>query len=157
MAAILNAGNQSTSVSVRSVRDVFGRIENVRVAVGIVSPPHFGQRLFPLLVSVTAILNSVNDRRHEMSGDIGSVISKSGLVKNVGVEVEIASLSQAVQKLLPLPFSRPPSRISGRRRRRIFPGMAPLKIPYLKIEYRHRIPVFSWPVGKVRGGAKLRC
>ncbi len=45
---------------------------------------------------MAAILNSVDDRRHEMSGDIGSVISKSGLVENVGVEVEIASLSQAV-------------------------------------------------------------
>ena len=39
-----------------------------------------------------------------MSGDIGSVISKSGLVENVEIEVEIASFSQAVQKLLPLPF-----------------------------------------------------
>ena len=84
-------------------------------------------------MSVTAILNSVDDRRHEMLGDIGGVISKSGLVENVGVEVEVASLSQAVQKLLPLPFFRPPSWISGRRRRRIFPGMAPLKSPYPKM------------------------
>jgi hypothetical protein len=38
-----------------------------------------------------------------VSGNVDSVISKSGLVENVGVEVEIASLSQAVQKL-PLPF-----------------------------------------------------
>ena len=50
---------------------------------------------------MAAILNSVNDRRQEMSGDIDSVIFKLGLVENVGVEVEIASLSQAVQKLFP--------------------------------------------------------
>ncbi len=47
---------------------------------------------------MAAILNSVDDRRHEMSGNIDSVISKSGMVENVVVEVEIASLSQAVQK-----------------------------------------------------------
>jgi hypothetical protein len=41
----------------------------------------------------------------------------------MGIEVEIASFSQAVQKLLlPLPFLRPRSWISGRRRRRIFTG-----------------------------------
>ncbi len=34
-----------------------------------------------------------------MSGNVDTVISKSGLVENVGVEVEIASLYQAVQKL----------------------------------------------------------
>ena len=101
---------------------------------------------------MAAILNSVDDRRQEMSGDIGSVISKSSLVENVGVEVEIASLSQAVQKLLPLPFFRPPSWISGGRRRRIFPGMAPLKSPYPKMGGRHRIRVSSWSVGEVRGG-----
>jgi len=54
---------------------------------------------------VAAILNSVDGRRHEMSADIGSVISESGLVENVGVEVEIASLSQAVQTLCRIRFS----------------------------------------------------
>ena len=73
-----------------------GMVANVGVAVGIVSPAHCVQKLFLLPVSVAAILNSVDDRRHEMLGDIGSVISKSGLAKNVGVEIEIASLSQAV-------------------------------------------------------------
>jgi len=53
---------------------------------------------------VAVILNYVDGRHPEMSNNIGSVICKSGLVENVGVEVEIASLSQAVQKLLPLPF-----------------------------------------------------
>ncbi len=82
---------------------------------------------------MAAILNSVDGRRHEMSGDVGRFIFKSGLVENVGVEVEIASVSQAVQKLLPLPFFQPPSWISGRRRGPIFSGMAPLKSPYPKM------------------------
>jgi len=45
----------------------------------------------------------------EMPGDVDSVMPKSGLVENVGVEVEIASISQTVQKLLPFPFLRLPS------------------------------------------------
>jgi hypothetical protein len=57
-----------------------------------------------------------------MSGNVDSVIFKSGLVENVRVDVEIALLFQAVLKLLPLPFFRPPSWISGGRRRRIFFG-----------------------------------
>ncbi len=40
-----------------------------------------------------------------MSGRVGSVISKSGVVDNVGVAVEIASPSVSVQKLFPLPVS----------------------------------------------------
>ncbi len=40
--------------------------------------------------SVAAILNSVDGRHHKMSGDVGRFIFKSGLVENVGVEVEIA-------------------------------------------------------------------
>jgi hypothetical protein len=40
-----------------------------------------------------------------MSGNIGSVIFKSGLVENVGVEVKIASLSQAVQGYCRFRFS----------------------------------------------------
>ncbi len=62
-----------------------------------------------------------------MWGNVDSVVFKSGLVENMGVEVKITSLSQAVQKLLPLPFFPPPSWISGGRRRRIFPVVAPLK------------------------------
>ncbi len=122
MAAILNFGKHSTSGNVGSIRDVSGMVSNIGVAVGIVSPPHCVQWLFPLPVSVAAILNSVDGRHHEMSGDVGRLIFKSGLVENAGVEVEIASLSQAVQKLLPLPFFRPPSWISGRRRGPIFSG-----------------------------------
>ncbi len=104
---------------------------------------------------MATILKSVDGRRREMSGDVDSVTFKSGLVDNVGVEVEIASLSQAVQKLLPLPFFRAQFWISGRRRRIFFSGMAPLKSPYPKMEGKRRIRVSSWSVGKLRGGAKL--
>ncbi len=38
-----------------------------------------------------------------MSGRVGNAISKSGMVGNVGVAVEIASPSVSVQKLFPLP------------------------------------------------------
>ncbi len=40
-----------------------------------------------------------------MSGRVGSVISKSGMVGNVGVAVGIASPSVSFQKLFPLPVS----------------------------------------------------
>jgi len=42
-----------------------------------------------------------------MSGRVGSVISKSGVVENVGVAVGIASPSVSVQKLFPLPVPWP--------------------------------------------------
>jgi len=42
------------------------------------------QLLLPFSVSVAEILNSVDGRHHEMSGDIGSVISKSTVVKMWG-------------------------------------------------------------------------
>jgi len=38
------------------------------------------------------------------SADVESRRLMSGMVENVGVAVEIASLSEAFQKLLPLPF-----------------------------------------------------
>jgi hypothetical protein len=78
---------------------------------------------------VAASFNSVAGRRLKMSGNIDSVISKWGLIENVGVEVEIASLSQTVQKLLPLPSLRPPSWISSRRRRLIFWGDGSIEKP----------------------------
>jgi hypothetical protein len=94
---------------------------------------------------VAAILNSVDDRRREMSGKVDSVISKSGLVENVGVEVEIASQSQAVQKLLPLPFFRPPSWICGFRLHVTVSAVAPLdsstsKIGGYLLEFRSYVP-----------------
>ncbi len=42
-----------------------------------------------------------------MSGRVGSVISKSGMVENVGLAVEIASPSVSVQKVFPLPVPWP--------------------------------------------------
>ena len=86
-----------------------------------------------------------------MSDNVGSVIFKSGLVENVGVQVEIASLSQAVQKLLPLPFFRPPSWISGGRRGPIFSRMAPLKSPYPKMGVDTGIVSLSGRWAKLEG------
>ena len=58
------------------------------------------EKLFPLPVLVAAILNFGIQPK---SGYVD--ISKSDLVEKVGVAaVEIVSLSQAVQKLFPLPF-----------------------------------------------------
>ena len=82
MAAILNSGNQPTSGNVGCALDVSSMVVNVGVAVGIVSPAHCGQELFPHPVSVAAILKSVGGRRREMSGNVDSVIFKSGLVEN---------------------------------------------------------------------------
>ena len=42
-----------------------------------------------------------------MSGNVGSDISESGMVTNVGVAVEIASLSVSVHELFLLPVSWP--------------------------------------------------
>ena len=61
-------------------------VVNVGVAVGIVSPAHCVQQLFPLPVSVATILNSVGGRHREMPGKVDSVLSKWGLVENVGVD-----------------------------------------------------------------------
>ena len=55
MVAILNSGNLPTSVSISSVTDVCGMVENVGVAVGIESQAQSVQLLFPFPVSVAAI------------------------------------------------------------------------------------------------------
>ena len=83
MVAILNSGDQPTSGNVGSVSDVSSMVANAGVVVGIVSPAHCDQLLFPRPVSGAAILNSVGVRRREMSGSVDSVISMSGLVENV--------------------------------------------------------------------------
>ena len=75
---------------------------------------------------MAAILNMVDGRRREMLVNVDSGIFKSGLVENVGIEVEITSISQAVQKLLPLPFLRPPSWICGFRLHVTTSAVAPL-------------------------------
>ena len=61
--------------------------------------------LFPLPVSS----RHLSFRCRPMSGRVGSVISKSGVVDNVGVAVGIASPSVSFQKLFPLPFPWPTS------------------------------------------------
>ena len=54
---------------------------------------------------MAAILNAVDDRLHEMSGDVGSIISELAMAENInmGVEVGIAAPSITVEKLFPLP------------------------------------------------------
>ncbi len=47
-----------------------------------------------------------------MPGRVGSTISMSGMVENVGVAVGIASPSGSVQTLFPLPVSWPTLRLS---------------------------------------------
>jgi len=84
---------------------------------------------------MTAILNSIDGRRPKMSGNVDSVISKSGLVENVGVEVKIACISQAVQKLLQLPFLRPPSWTCGFRLHVTAMAVAPY-VGFLDLENR---------------------
>ena len=56
------------------------------------------QQLFPLPVSWPTL-------EFPMSGRVGNVISKSGMVENVGVAVGIALPSVTDQKLFPLPVS----------------------------------------------------
>jgi hypothetical protein len=109
--AILNFGKHPTSDNVRSVWDVptAGMVTNVGIAVGIMSPAHCVQLLFPLPVSVAVIFDSVVGQRRKLLGNVESVISASGLVENMGLAIEIPSLSQAIQTLLPLPLLRPQS------------------------------------------------
>ena len=101
-------------------------------------------------------MNSVDGRRREMSDNVGSVIFKSGLVENVGVQVEIASLSQAVQKLLPLPFFRPPSWISSGRSGPIFFADGTIEKPVPEnVGVDTGIMSLGGPWAKLDGGANL--
>jgi len=97
----LNSSNQPTSGNVASVRDVSGMVGDVGAAVEIVSPAYCAQWLFPLPVSVAAVLDSVAGQRQEMSVNVDSVIFKSGMVETVEVAVEIVSSRSNV---LPLPL-----------------------------------------------------
>ncbi len=85
-------------------------VENVGVDVGIAAPSLTDQKLFPLPVWLSAILNFANlssstnvDQRRRMSGRVLSVKSKSGVVENVGTAFEIALETTTVQKLFPVP------------------------------------------------------
>ena len=52
-------------------------------------------------------VSDLSFRRRPISDNVSSVIFRSGVVENVGVAVGIASPSDSVQKLFPLPVSWP--------------------------------------------------
>ena len=91
-------------------------VDNMGVAVGIATPSHAVKKLFPLSVSLAAILNfgslpsSTNvDQRHPTSADVLGVKSKSAMAENLEAAVGIASQSLTVKKLFPVPVWWPPS------------------------------------------------
>jgi len=66
-------------------------VGNVGIAVGIAAPPFAVQQLYPLPVSLAAILNFgslsssiYGNQRRPTSGSVLCVKSKSGVVENVG-------------------------------------------------------------------------
>ncbi len=62
--------------------------------------------LFSLSVSISGSVADVSCFRcWPMSGRVGSAIFESGIVKNDGVAVGIASLTLSVQLIFPLPVS----------------------------------------------------
>ncbi len=78
-------------------------VDNMGVAAGIATPSLALQKLFPLPVSLAAILNfgslasSTNvDQRHPRSANVLGVKSKSAMVENVEAAVGIASQSPTV-------------------------------------------------------------
>ncbi len=81
-----------------------GVVENMGVAVGIASLTLAVQVLFPLPVSTSGFVADTSGFRcWPLSGRVGSDISESGIVENVGVSVGIASPALSVLKLFPLP------------------------------------------------------
>ncbi len=89
--------------SVISKSDV---VDNVWVAVGISSPCFRSKVIFTsgLYRRNSELLTSSDVVPcRSMSANVGSDTCRSDMVENVCVAVEIASLSQAVPKLLPLP------------------------------------------------------
>ena len=84
--------------------------QKMLLEVGIAAPSVIVQKLFPLPVLLTAILNfgslpslaNVGQRR-PTSGSILCVKSKSHVVENMGTTFEIASQSRTVQMLFPVP------------------------------------------------------
>ena len=103
MAAILNFGSETMSGNVRSNIFKSGMVENVGIAVGIPMPSLAVQKLFPLPVSLAAILNfgsllssSNVDQRHTTSADVLGVKPKSAKVENLEAAVGIALQSPIV-------------------------------------------------------------
>ncbi len=90
--------------------------DNAGIAVGIATPSFAVYTLFPLPVSLAAILNfgslsssTIVDQRRPTSGSVLSVKSKSSVVENVGAAFGIASQLTIVTKLFPVPVWWPPS------------------------------------------------
>ena len=109
------------------VKDVSGLVANIAVAVGIVSPSHGVQSLFPLSVTVAAILNSAVSQRLKMSGNVNSVIFMSGLSWYISLNrVVISSRSKVIaasvltSAILDFRYTEKPD----------FSAMAALKSPY---------------------------
>ncbi len=66
-------------------------VENVWVAVGIASPALSVQKLFPLPVSTSgSVADILGFQCRPMSGNVGSAISESDIVENVGAAFIIA-------------------------------------------------------------------
>jgi len=66
-----------------------GILENVGVAFGIASPALSVQTLFPLPVSTSGSVADIwGFQCRPMSGHVGSGISESGVVENVGYPLE---------------------------------------------------------------------
>jgi len=68
--AILNFGCRLTSDKVDKVISMSGIVENMGVEVGISAPSITVEKLFTLRVSVAGILNSVDGRRRDISGNV---------------------------------------------------------------------------------------
>ena len=80
-----------------------GMVGNVGVAVEITSPYVSVQKLFLFPVSWPTINHILSSCCRPMSGNVGSAISGSGVVENVGVAAKTASKSISVQRLFLLP------------------------------------------------------
>ena len=99
MAAILIFGSKTASDNVRSNTLRSGTVENIGIAGRIAAPSLAVQKLFPLPVVLTAILNfgnlSSSTNVAKFRPPLGSVLGvKSDLVENqYGVAYRIASLS----------------------------------------------------------------
>ncbi len=89
-----------------SVISVSGMVKNEGVDAGIASPALSVQHVFPLYSFKFRLRGRrMSFRCMPTSGRVGSAISKSGIVENVGVAVGIDSPYVSVQKLFPLPVS----------------------------------------------------
>ena len=100
MAVILNFSSRTTSGNVRGDIVKSGMVDNVGIAVGIATPSLAVKKLFPLPVSLAAILNfgslpsSTNvDQCRRTSADVLGVNSKSAIVENLEAAFRIASQS----------------------------------------------------------------